>query len=144
MPASPPKTNSRKPYLIALLLIAALGIGVVVYSFGDWTASAKAKKLRNPVAPTPTTIDAGMQVYMQHCARCHGIRGDGKGDKTDQLSVAPADFGDAHKMSSVTDGELYWQITKGKDPMPSYEDSLNETQRWQTVDYIRQFAAKSR
>ena len=81
---------------------------------------------------------------MDHCARCHGISGDGKSDKADELSVAPADFTDAHKWAGVTDGELYWQVTKGKDPMPGYEDRLSETQRWQVVDYIREFTGKSR
>ena len=138
------KRNSRTPYLIALLLIAALGIAVIVYSFSGWTASAKARKLRNPVAPTSASVAAGRGIYMDHCARCHAINGDGKSDKADELSVAPADFTDAHKWVGVTDGELYWQVTKGKDPMPSYEDSLSETQRWQVVDYIREFAATSR
>lgn len=132
------------PYLIALLLIAGLGVGVVVYSFSGWTATAKARKLQNPVPTTPEALAAGGKIYMDHCARCHGIDGDGKGDKADQLSVAPADFRDAHKWVGATDGELYWQVTKGNDPMPAYEDSLSEMQRWQVVDYIRQFSAKAR
>jgi mono/diheme cytochrome c family protein len=144
MPPQPPKRASRTPYLIALVLIAGLGAAVVIYSLSGWTASAKVKKLRNPVASTPAALAAGMDIYMAHCARCHGVTGDGKGDKSDQLSVAPADFADVQKWAGVTDGELYWQVTKGRDPMPGYEDSLSETQRWQVVDYIREFAAKAR
>jgi mono/diheme cytochrome c family protein len=144
MQSPPRKAKSGTPYLIALLLIAALGAGVIVYSFSDWTAAAKARKLQNPVATTPESLAAGRAVYMDHCARCHGVSGDGKTDKAEELSVAPADLTDAHKWNGVTDGELYWQVTKGKDPMPGYEDSLSETQRWQVVDYIREFAARSR
>ena len=142
MPSAPKKT-SRTPYLIAFLVIIALGAGVVVFSFGGWTAAAKVKKLQNPVPSTPEALAEGKNIYLAHCARCHGVTGDGKGDKTDQLSVAPADFRDAHKWIGVTDGEFYWQVTKGKDPMPSYEDSLSETQRWQVVDYVRQFSTGS-
>jgi mono/diheme cytochrome c family protein len=138
------KKGSRTPYLMALLLIAALGVGVVFYSFSGWTATAKARKLQNPVPPAPEALAAGRSIYMDHCERCHGMTGDGKTDKAEELSVAPADFTDAHKWVGVTDGELYWQVTKGKDPMPGYEDKLSETQRWQVVDYIRQFSAKSR
>jgi len=137
------KASTRTPFLIALLLIAALGVSVIVYSFSGWTASAKARKLRNPVASTPETLAAGRDIYMDHCARCHGISGNGKSDKAEELSVAPADFTDAHKWVGVTDGELYWQVTKGKDPMPGYEDRLNEIQRWQVVDYIRELSATS-
>jgi Cytochrome C oxidase, cbb3-type, subunit III len=58
------------------------------------------------------------------------------------LSVAPADFRDARAMAAISDGELYWQITKGARPMPSFE-SLPEETRWQLVDYVRTFAPRS-
>jgi hypothetical protein len=53
--------------------------------------------------------------------------------------VAPADFRNARAMAAITDGELYWQITKGARPMPSFE-SLSEQERWELVDYVRTFA----
>lgn len=134
------KRNSRAPYLIALLLIIASGVAVVLFSFGGWTASAKAKKLRNPFPVSPDEIATGRRVYRAHCQNCHGATGNGKGDKADELSVAPADFGDAHKMTGIMDGELYYMITKGEQPMPSFEDKLSERQRWDAVEYIRTFA----
>jgi mono/diheme cytochrome c family protein len=84
-----------------------------------------------------------MSIYANHCAQCHGERGDGKGRKSAQLSVEPGNFTDPRKMHDLTDGQLYWQITKGRNPMPGFEDKLTATERWQAVNYIRGFLQPS-
>jgi mono/diheme cytochrome c family protein len=94
------------------------------------------------VPPTAEAIAVAKQDYVEHCRSCHGEKGDGKGEKAPELSVAPGDFTDARAMSSRTDGQLFWQITRGRLPMPAFEDKLTDQQRWQLVDYIRTFAAK--
>jgi len=108
----------------------------------NWTSLAKARRLKNPIPPAPEAIAAGMEVYRNHCQSCHGRNGDGKGDRASELSVAPGDFTDTLKMNTLSDGELYWQITKGRRPMPAFADKLSEQERWQSVDYIRTFARK--
>jgi len=40
----------------------------------------------------------------------------------------------------MTDGELFWKITAGRKPMPSFETKLSEDERWMLVDYIRTFS----
>jgi mono/diheme cytochrome c family protein len=42
----------------------------------------------------------------------------------------------------MADGELFWQISRGRLPMPAFEDKLSEEARWQVVDYIRTFSEK--
>ena len=101
------------------------------------------RKLRNPVVATSMSLADGAQLYRQHCQNCHGARGDGKGQRAAELSTQPSDFTQAAKWKTVSDGELYWQITKGQQPMPAFEDKLNEEQRWETVNFIRTFAQKS-
>ena|ERR1700722_14028226 len=136
--------NSRKKprtfYLVALFFLLVLGLTAIVYAISNGSAYAKAKRMPNPFPATETNIDTGMKIYMDHCESCHGKDGDGKGDKADSLSVAPGNFTETKKMSQLTDGQLYWQITKGRRPMPSFEAKLSAEQRWQTVDYIRTFA----
>jgi hypothetical protein len=44
-------------------------------------------------------------------------------------------------MSAETDGEVFWKISTGRPPMPTWQ-TLTETQRWELVNYIRTFAAK--
>jgi len=140
MPTRGHRNNSRTPYFVALFFIVALGCVALVYGITNWVAEQRAKKMPNPVPVTEESLKAGLKIYNEHCVQCHGDKGDGKGQKAAQLSVEPGNFTDAKKMSGVTDGELYWQITKGRNPMPGYEDKLTFTQRWQAVDYIREFA----
>jgi mono/diheme cytochrome c family protein len=142
--SSPSDVNQRNllaPVLVTFLIVAIAG-GIVLYSFSGFGARARAKKLKNPVPSTPEAIEAAMTIYENRCANCHGVNGDGKGPKAEELSVAPADFRNTRAMAAVTDGELYWQITKGARPMPSFE-SLSEQERWQLVDYVRTFAQRS-
>jgi mono/diheme cytochrome c family protein len=134
------RRNLLTPILVTFL-IAAIAGGIVLYSFSDLGSRARAKKLKNPVPATPAAIEAGRRVYLERCQNCHGVNGDGRGPKAEELSVAPADFRDARAMGAITDGELYWRITKGARPMPSFEN-LGEQERWQAVDYIRSFAQR--
>lgn len=43
-------------------------------------------------APAAGQLEEGSRVYQQHCAQCHGERGDGLGTAAAALAVAPADF----------------------------------------------------
>jgi len=126
--------------MVALFALLAAAIVAAIYAATGWSAIAKARKLKNPVPATSDALDAGMKTYQEHCQSCHGAKGDGKGDRASELSVAPGDFTDAQKINRLADGELYWQITKGRMPMPSFGAKLSDEQRWQLVDYIRTFA----
>ena len=138
-PENPPKLLA--PVLVTFLIVAIAG-GIVLYSFTGFGARARARKLQNPFPPTPEGIAAARLIYENRCANCHVMNGDGKGPKAEELSVAPADFRDDRAMAAIKDGELYWQITKGARPMPSFE-SLSDQERWELVDYIRTFAPPS-
>jgi mono/diheme cytochrome c family protein len=56
---------------------------------------------------------------------------------------APSDLTDSAKMSNLTDGEIFYQITEGRKPMPSFKKKLTEEQRWQLVLLVRSFATNS-
>ncbi len=47
---------------------------------------------------------------------------------------------DAPHLSTVTDGELYYVITEGHKPMPSYRKKLSDEQRWKLVMLVRSFS----
>ena len=38
-------------------------------------------------------------------------------------------------VQTQTDGALYWMITTGRSPMPSYKAALTDNQRWELVNY---------
>jgi mono/diheme cytochrome c family protein len=140
--SSKPKTKTRPLGILALLLILGAGVAIAINTAKNWNATAAARKLKNPVPPTGDAIAAGKQVYGEHCRSCHGEKGDGRGEKAAELSVAPGDFTDARAMGRRTDGELFWQITRGRLPMPAFADKLSDQERWQLVDYIRTFAER--
>lgn len=136
-----PAEKKLKPAAAAALVAGLIVMFVVMgYAVDRWSVVARARKLKNPVPATSEALADGKQLYQQHCQRCHGANGDGHGEKAPQLSVAPGDFTNAGKMSGVSDGELYWQITYGRLPMPAFRDKIDEEGRWKLVDYIRTFA----
>lgn len=94
-------------------------------------------QLRNPVLSTPQSIAAGRELYLQHCAVCHGEDATGAGPDAAQLSRPPADLTAAH-VEIHPDGDLYWWILDGIDPaMPGFEDQLSDEDVWRLVNYIR-------
>ena len=107
-----------------------------------WKAPAEAKKAKNPVKLTPETLQPTAQLYQQDCENCHGESGASNGPNAKQLSQKPANFADVEIMKKVTDGELFWKITEGHGPMPSFKP-LPETQRWQLVRYLRELTSRA-
>jgi mono/diheme cytochrome c family protein len=108
----------------------------------DWTAPEAAKKAKNPVPSNHASVAAGKAVYTNNCARCHGDGGKGDGPDADLYDPGPANFTDASLMRGMPDGELFYKITEGRPPMPSFKKDLNETQRWQAVNYVRAFGKR--
>jgi len=122
----------------ALLAWAAAGAGP--HDPKDWPVPEAAKKRPNPVPPGEATIRAARPFYAEKCASCHGDKGKGDGPEAIMYAVKPADLSDAHMMSEMSDGELFYKITEGRQPMPAFKRQLTEQQRWQLVHYLRTFA----
>lgn len=126
--------------IIGILLIAALAAFIFTNNASGWDAPPEARALANPLPHDRSLIAAGKAVYQAKCANCHGDLGDGKGNDSWKYWTKPADFTDARVMNKATDGEIYWKITVGRKPMPSFETKLSEDERWLLVDYIRAFS----
>ena len=45
-------------------------------------------------------------------------------------------------MNGMPDGEIYWKITEGRKPMPSFKNQLSDEQRWQLVNFLRTLVPK--
>jgi mono/diheme cytochrome c family protein len=108
----------------------------------DWLVPPAAAKVKNPVAPTPDNLAAAHAIYMDKCANCHGEKGAGDGPEADMYTPSPAPLNDAHLMSEMTDGEMFWKMTEGRKPMPSFKSQLSDEQRWQLVNFLRTLAPK--
>jgi mono/diheme cytochrome c family protein len=142
------RRGSRRAWMWAATLgFILLGSGAVRTSArppqdDDWKAPDSAKKVKNPVPANAASLAAGKQVYANNCDRCHGDMGKGDGSDANLYDPGPTDFTDASTMQGMSDGELFYKITEGRRPMPSFKKDLNEQQRWQVVNYLRTFSKK--
>lgn len=102
-----------------------------------WVAPDDARAVKNPVPATPENLAAGAQTFKDNCMLCHGEKGMGDGPGAKTIKVKPANFTDAKLLALETDGSLFWKMSNGRGPMPSWKDDLSETERWQLVNYIR-------
>ncbi len=105
-----------------------------------WVAPAAEKAKKNPVPSDKKTIDQGEKIAKINCASCHGAKGKGDGAAAVALNPKPADWTSA-RVQDESDGEIFWKITTGRGPMPSWRH-LPESDRWAVVRYIRTLAAK--
>ena len=139
-----PNLKTRKILFASLLALICI---VLVYAAFQrdhpWVVPEEVKKLKNPVPPSESTLKAARRIYMDKCAQCHGERGKGDGPDALMHSPAPADLTDAGRMNTVTDGEIFYQISEGRKPMPSFKKRLTEDQRWSLVFLVRSFSAPS-
>ena len=106
-----------------------------------WKAPESSKKLKSLVPSDNENLAAGKTLYAKHCKSCHGASGKGDGPKAAQLEKECGDFTSA-EFKSMTDGEIYWMTTEGKDPMPTYEKKMTDEERWQVVQYVRTLGEK--
>ncbi|MDP4264560.1 MAG: cytochrome c [Bacteroidota bacterium] len=93
----------------------------------------------NPVKGNAEATLEGKKIYTQYCVTCHGSKGKGDGIAAPGLSRPPADH-TSDFVQKQTDGALFWIITEGNNPMPTYKTTLTEIQRWQVVNYVRTLA----
>jgi mono/diheme cytochrome c family protein len=100
----------------------------------------EAKKV-NPVKPTEESIAEGKRRFGYDCALCHGQNGDGRGEVARSMGLKPPDFRDPNALKSVTDGGLYYVISKGHGAMPNEDVRAEPEQIWDLVNYVRSFAA---
>jgi mono/diheme cytochrome c family protein len=130
---------TRGSAIFAVLMVFAFTGGRVVAQddYKPWVAPDAAKAVKNPVPATPESLEAGKQTFTDNCVLCHGDKGKGDGLAARASKIPPANFTDPKLMASETDGSLFWKMSEGRGPMPTWKDTLSEKERWQLVDYIR-------
>ena len=127
------------------LCTLALGTSVAALALAhgsNWPVPEAAKKMKNPVPLSDAALQAAKAIYEEKCAQCHGDTGKGDGSEAAMYDVKPANFSDAHMMGEMTDGEIFYKMSEGRQPMPAFRKQLTEEQRWQLVHFVRTFAPK--
>jgi mono/diheme cytochrome c family protein len=131
----------------ALLASGAVLVGaaLVLNSFTvpqdatKWVAPATAEKTVNPIASDAASIAAGKVLFTKNCEQCHGKKGRGDGPKSAELEKQVGDMTTAD-FAAQSDGAIFWKMTQGRKPMPSFKKEMSDDQRWQVINYIRGFA----
>ena len=116
------------------------------FSKNTWELPEDADRTKNPTAATPESIAKGKELYLDqakgNCIFCHGETGSGNEANLARLRRKPADLTNKERMTSMTDGEVFWKITKGiQGIMPAGERKMKtEAERWDVVNYVRTLA----
>jgi mono/diheme cytochrome c family protein len=142
MATSPPQNLARRKALfVVLLMVIACAIAYAVIENRPWTVPEAAKQMKNPLLPSEAALQAIRPVYLDKCVNCHGQFGKGDGHDASLYDPRPTNFTDVNQMSGVTDGELFYKLSEGRKPMPSFKKRLTEEQRWELVLLIRSLGA---
>ncbi len=115
------------------------------FSKNTWELPEDADKTKNPTTATPESIAKGKELYMErtkgNCVFCHGETGAGNEASLPRLRRKPADISNKERMTAMTDGEVFWKISKGiQGIMPAGERRMSEEERWHVVNYVRTLA----
>ena len=115
------------------------------FSKNTWELPADADKTKNPTPATAESVAKGKELYLErtkgNCIFCHGETGAGNTENLPRLRRKPADLTSKERMTAMTDGEVFWKISKGiTGIMPAGEKRMSEEERWHVVNYVRTLA----
>ncbi len=103
-----------------------------------------------PPAPTAEIIAHGKEVWQKtNCSECHGESGNGRGERTESLvddfnfPIRPADLTSGQFKSGPGVADIFRTFTTGLSgtPMPSFQDSLPDADRWALAYYVVSLSA---
>jgi mono/diheme cytochrome c family protein len=103
-----------------------------------------------PWAAEGSSLAQGRQVYLTHCAVCHGERGDGQGPGAARLQTKPRDFTSGlFKFRSTPSGalpldrDLYRTLREGVHRTSMIPQThLSADDRWAAIQYIKGFSVR--
>lgn len=122
---------------LAFLVAAVLG-GAPALAEDDWKAPDSAVKKKNPIPVNDQTMAQAKKVYEKECLSCHGAKGKGDGPAAEALEKPPRNLSVSTK--GQTDGGIFWKISEGRKPMPTFSKTLGVDDRWAVIHYVRTLA----
>jgi mono/diheme cytochrome c family protein len=106
-----------------------------------WRIPSPKADTKNPTPAAPDSVERGRGMFMQTCVVCHGPQGKGDGPAAVALTPKPANLS-RPELWQQPDGELFWKITEGRAPMPTFGPALSEQQRWDLINFVRTLSPK--
>ncbi|NOZ05642.1 MAG: cytochrome c [Chloroflexi bacterium] len=97
----------------------------------------------NPIPADEVSLQRGAVLYNINCALCHGDTGQGDGPIGEKFEKPkPANL-TGTRVTSLQDGEVYLEISRGFGTMPPMSENLTARERWDVVNYVRQLSASA-
>src|SRR5689334_1586169 len=159
--------KARTGFILALLLVAALVcVGGAFWIHRGFRARSTpaaseaylARKIRNFAIPaserhskttldaTPENLQQGRELFIEHCASCHGMDGGARTQLGGNLYPRVPDLR-ATPTQTLTDGELHYIIENGVQltGMPAFTDRHEGSPRaaWLLVLYVRNLTTQN-
>jgi mono/diheme cytochrome c family protein len=97
--------------------------------------------LANPIAADEASLQRGAELFVAHCATCHGDGAMGDGPTAATLDPAPVPI--AHTSQMMGDSYLFYRISEGgamapfNSAMPAWKEVLAEEDRWHVLNYVQ-------
>lgn len=90
-----------------------------------------------------TARDRGRALFQANCALCHGVRGDGRGQRRAGLDMPPRDFTDPAWRQQTSARRVFFAIREGLSgtPMPAWK-SLSEQDAWDLTAFLLSIEAR--
>jgi len=129
------------PTLVFIGLIMLMANQSLAQAKKPWNAPAAASQMKSPLTVDANVLKDAKKNYQLYCTPCHGNSGKGDGAAAASLNPKPADH-TSEAVQKDSDGTLFWKMSEGRNPMPSYKQILTDNQRWELVAYIRTLKKK--
>ena len=134
----------RSSMVIASFALMSATVGVIAQATTG--GNPKAAAVKNPVSPTPNSINRGRQAFMKACRHCHGPKGLGDGPLAPK-NPSPADLTDAEWKYGSSDGEIFAIISNGvggDSEMKGVRSEMTATDMWNIVNFLRSIGPQSK
>jgi mono/diheme cytochrome c family protein len=128
--------------VVAAIVVASLALvstTVSVLAQATKGGNPKAAAVKNPVQPTPKSIESGRQAFNRACRQCHGPKGLGDGPLAPK-DPSPPNLTDADWIYGSSDGEIFAIISNGvggNSEMKGHRSEMSVTDMWNIVNYLR-------
>jgi mono/diheme cytochrome c family protein len=100
------------------------------------------RRYREMAVPEPLLVSAdsrrrGRDLFLSHCALCHGESADGRGVRREGLTSAPRDFTDPTWKRRTSPRRIFFVIREGArgTPMPAW-GILSDEDIWDLTAYL--------
>ncbi|MEZ4297579.1 MAG: cytochrome c [Polyangiaceae bacterium] len=89
-------------------------------------------------SPVPSDMASAAPLFREHCAKCHGASGDGRGPSAKELDPPPRSFTDPAETAGMSPHRAFMAISSGVPgtAMASFEDALSLEERWTLAFHV--------